>query len=157
MEKIFAPVFMTEHGIQKAQAELARLVSITRPEILDYLQDAQDGGDSADNTEYLLLSQELEAIDRRIRDLAYRLERAQVIEPGRSNEIVEIGCTVTVQEQGAGEERYTIVGSTEANPGQGAISNESPLGKALLQRRLGEEVTVVSPDGPIRFRITGIS
>jgi transcription elongation factor GreA len=156
MATSLAPVYMTEQGIQKAQAELAQLVTLTRPEILDYLQDAKDGGDSADNTEYLLLIQELEDVDRRIRDLAYKIEHAQLIERGRTSDTVEIGSTVTVQEPGAGSERYTIVGSAEANPAQGAISNESPLGRALLNRRVGDEIIVASPDGPLQFRITSI-
>ena len=73
------PVYMTERGVEKAQSELETLLTYTRPEIVGYLQDAKDGGDAADNTEFLYLVQELENIDRRIRDLRYRVDRAQIL------------------------------------------------------------------------------
>ena len=149
-------VYMTERGIRKAQDELDRLLSTDRPELLRYLQDARDGGDAGDNTEYIYLTQELDSIDRRIRDLKYRLEHAQLIEQVGEKETVTLGSTVVIRENGAVPETYTIVGSAEADPDQGCISNESPLGRALLERRIGEEVVVDSPDGQMRFRIVAI-
>ena len=151
------PIYMTEKGIQKAWTELETLLKVTRPEILGYLQDAKDGGDSADNTEYQYLIQELDSVDRRIRHLEYKLKNAILIEQGEPKEAITIGTTVTVQEQGAGLETFTIVGSAEADPDQGSISDESPLGRALLNHKIGEDVVVDSPDGPILFRIVGIS
>jgi len=151
------PVYMTEMGIQKARAELETLLTITRPEIIGYLQDAQDGGDAEDNTEYLYLAQELESIDRRVGDLRHRIDHAQLIEQAGSKETISIGSTVTIQEGVAKPETYTLVGSAEADPGRGSISNESPLGRALLNRGIGEEITVDSPDGPLRFRVVGIN
>lgn len=150
-------VYMTERGIQKAQDEVERLLSVDRPELLRYLQDARDGGDAGDNTEYIFLTQELDSIDRRIRDLKYKLEHAQLIEEAGEKETVTLGSTVVIQENGAAPETYTIVGSVEADPDQGCISNESPLGRALLDRGVGEEVVVTSPDGQMRFRIVAIA
>jgi transcription elongation factor GreA len=149
--------YMTETGVQKAQTALETLENDTRPEILGYLQDAHGSGDSSENTEFLYLSQDLEIIDRRIRDLKYRLARVQIIEHNSSKETVTLGSTVVIQESGTNSETYTIVGSAEANPVQGCISNESPLGRALLDHKIGEEITVDSPDGPWRFLIAGIS
>lgn len=151
------PVYMTEKGFQKAKSELETLLSFKRPEILDYLQDAKDGGDSADNTEYLFLIQELETVDRRIRDLRYKLEHSQLIQQAGHNEPITLGSTVVIQENGASPETYTIVGSTEADPDQGCISNESPLGRALLNHKVGDEVAVDSPGGQLLFRIISIS
>jgi transcription elongation factor GreA len=149
-------VFMTERGIQKARKELETLINTSRPELLDYIQDARDGGDSDDNTEFSYLSQELENISRRIRDLEYMLDHAQLIERVGSNETIVLGSTVVIQENVSVPETYTIVGSVEADPADGSISNQSPLGKALLDHRIGDEVAVDSPDGELRFRIVAI-
>lgn len=157
MMTIGKPVYMTEKGIQKTRTDLETLLRITRPEILGYLQDAKDGGDSDDNTEYLYLAQEMGNIDRQIRDLKYRLERVQIIEQDGQKETITLGSMVVIEENAAAPEIYTLVGSAEADPEQGSISNESPLGRALLNRRIGEEVTVDSPDSLLRFRIVGIS
>ena len=151
------PVYMTEKGIQKAETELETLIKMKRPEILGYLQDSKDGGDSADNTEYLYLAQELETIDQRISDLKYRLDHAQLIQRVEQMEAITIGSTVVIQEDGAVPETYTIVGSAEADPDEGSISDESPLGRALLNHKNGEEVAVDSPDGLLLFRIVDIS
>lgn len=153
---------MTEKGIQKARQELERLQRVERPEVLGYLEDAKDGGDSADNTEYLYLTQELASVDRRIRELEFKLKNAQRIERVESAETVTLGSNVVIQESGSlteyhTPETYTIVGSSEADPEQGSISNESPLGRALLDHRVGEEVAVDSPDGRLLFRIVGIT
>jgi transcription elongation factor GreA len=149
-------VFMTERGLQKARKELETLINTSRPELLDYIQDARDGGDSDDNTEFSYLSQELENISRRIRDLEYMLDHAQLIERVGSNETIVLGSTVVIQENVSVPETYTIVGSVEADPADGSISNQSPLGKALLDHRIGDEVAVDSPDGELRFRIVAI-
>ena len=156
MVKQDSPVYMTERGVQKAQKELETLLNVTRPELIEYLQDARDGGDSGDNTEYIYLTQELESVGRRIRDLKYRLEHVQLIEQVREKETVVLGSTVIIQVDGTGTETYNIVGSAEADPEQGAISNESPLGRALLDHRVGDEVVVDSPDGQMCFRIIAI-
>lgn len=151
------PIYMTEQGMQKARTELATLLEVTRPEILGYLQDAKDGGDSADNTEYQYLIQDLEGVDRRIRHLEHKLKNAILIEQGGPREAITIGSTVTVQERGASLEIFTIVGSAEADPDLGAISDESPLGRALLNHRIGDDVVVDTPDGRLVFQIVGIS
>ncbi|HSG18861.1 MAG TPA: GreA/GreB family elongation factor [Anaerolineae bacterium] len=151
------PVYMTEKGIRKTQTELETLLKIKRPEVLGYLQDAKDGGDSADNTEYLYLAQELETIDQRISDLRYRLDHAQLIQRVEQKDAITIGSTVVIQEDGAVPETYTIVGSAEADPDEGSISDESPLGRALLNHRIGEKVVVDSPGGLLLFRIVDIS
>lgn len=150
-------IYMTEKGMQKARIELEILLNTTRPELLGYLQDARDGGDSADNTEYLYLIQDLEGIDRRIRELRYKLDHAQLIERVNTNEIVTLGSTVIMQEKDNAPETYTIVGSAEADPDQGFISDGSPLGRALLHHRIGDEVTIESPDGPLCFLIIAIN
>jgi transcription elongation factor GreA len=157
MVALVKPIYMTEKGLSKTESELQALLDAKRPEIIDYLQDAKDGGDTADNTEYLYLLQELESIDQRIRDLRYKLEHAQLIQQIEQTEVVALGSTVVIREEGCPPETYTIVGSSEADPEHGSISNESPLGRALLNHSIGEEVGVDSPDGQLLFRIVGIS
>ena len=157
MITLMKPVYMTEKGIKRAETELETLIRTKRPEILGYLQDAKDGGDSADNTEYLYLAQELEAIDQRISDLKYRLDHVQLIQRVEQRDAITIGSTVVIQGDGVVPETYTIVGSAEADPDEGSISDESPLGRALLNHSTGDEVTVESPDGRLLFRIVDIS
>jgi transcription elongation factor GreA len=150
-------VYMTDKGIRKVRAELETLLETTRPELLGFLQDARDGGDSADNTEYLFLIQELEDIDRRIKELEFKLEHVQLIEQAGTKEAITLGSRVIVQENGAAPETYMIVGSVEADPEQGSISNESPLGKALMNHRVGDEIAVDAPDGHLLFRVIDIN
>jgi transcription elongation factor GreA len=151
------PVFMTERGRQRIQDQLDSLYNVVRPEYAELLHDAREGGDSIDNVEYTYLVEELSLIEARISEFEQMLNYAELIQPGSPTGQVQLGSTVTVQEDGDVPESYTIVGPIEANPQEGLISNKSPLGRTLLSHRVGEDVTVETPDGNLTFRIIAVT
>jgi transcription elongation factor GreA len=150
------PIYVTSQGLLELEEELNHLRTVKYPEIIEQMQEAKGGGDWMDQTEYMLVEQELAFVDGRIQELQHMLDQAQLIEPGNKDNIVNIGETVVIQ-SGAGElEEYTIVGVAEADPSAGFISNESPLGRALLNHKVGEEIIVHAPAGEIRYRIMAV-
>lgn len=153
------PIYVTEKGREKLQEELQFLRENKRPDIIDRLQDAKGGSDWMDNTEYMLIEDELAFIDGRIQELEHMLRHAEIIQEGQSPTKVEIGETVVVQslDNGQETETYTIVGVAEVDPERGFISNESPMGRALLDREVGDVVIVKTPGGEFRYRIVAIS
>lgn len=147
---------MTERGFAKIEASLARLKE-KRVMLADDLADSYGGGDSIDNTEYLLQRDEAAYIQNQIFELEEILKNAEIIQRGEEDGKVHLGNTVAIQTDGEPPETYTIVGRAEADPCEGFISNESPLGKALLDHAVGDEVAVSAPDGLIRFRIIAVT
>ena len=146
--------YITPKGLARLESELYRLQSVGRREIAQRLQDAM--GD-AEDTEYLITLEEQAFVEGRIRQLKELLSNAHVIELGQSNNgLVEIGNTVVVREDAMDVETYTIVGAMEANPGEGLISNESPLGKALLGSRVGDALEIKVPIGLLKFRVIAV-
>jgi transcription elongation factor GreA len=115
-----------------------------------------EDGELIENAEYEAAKNEQAFVEGRILELEHTLASAQEIRKGRSKDQVRIGSTVVIQENGSSQETYTIVGAAEANPKEGLISNESPLGRALLDKRAGEEVRVDAPAGVLTFRIIKI-
>jgi transcription elongation factor GreA len=109
-----------------------------------------------ENTEQMLFEDELAFVDRRIQDLEDMLANSKIIEPDHDHSIVNIGDTVIIQEEEGDLETYRIVGVAEADPSKGLISNESPVGQALLKHKVGEEVTVKAPVGEMSFRIVAV-
>jgi transcription elongation factor GreA len=141
--------FLTRDGYRKLQEELDYLRVYKRQEIADRLHDAMDGGELIENAEYEAAKNEQAFMEGRIKELEIVLATARVIDEGaQTSEAVQVGSTVTIQEEGADPEVYTIVGAAEANPAAGRVSNESPLGKALLNHKLGDRVQVDAPAGP---------
>jgi transcription elongation factor GreA len=149
--------FITQKGVTKIETEILHLKNNKRPEVLERLQDSLAGGDNIDNTEYLTVLDELAFVDGRIQDLVYILHNAELIQPGEIDGTIRLGNTVIIQEAGAEIETYTLVGPTEANPWEGFISNESPLGSALINHTIGDEIEITAPDGVMRFRIIAVS
>ncbi len=151
------PLYITAEGLSRIKEELDHLINVKRLEISERLQRAIREGDLRENADYAYTKQEQGFIEGRIRELEDSLRRAEIIENnGPSNE-VRVGSTVTIVDlEYDEEETYQIVGFLEADPGNGRISNESPIGSALLGRRKGQTVTVQTPAGESRFRITGI-
>lgn len=145
--------FITPKGLIKLEDELNHLRSVRRKEISQHLQETM--GEVEDN-EYLIALQEQAFNEGRIRELEQLLANYQVIEPGHSNGIVQLGSTVVIRENGKDTETYTIVGTAEANPGSGFISNESPLGKSLLESRVGDDVEINAPGGQLKFRVVAV-
>jgi transcription elongation factor GreA len=150
--------FLTKEGFEKLQDELDYLRTAKRQEVADRLHEAMEGGELIENAEYEAAKNEQAFVEGRIQELEILLATARVIEDNKKNraDTIQVGSTVTIQEDGYEEETYTIVGAAEANPREGKISNESPIGKAILNHRPGEEVQVETPDGSYSVRIVKI-
>lgn len=151
-------VYLTEEGLQKIKEELAYLKGDKQVELAQKLETAIAQGDLKENADYHSAKEEQAFVASRIRDLEDSLRRAQVITDPGSSDVVRVGSVVTVVEDGYDEEeRYYIVGAHEADPANGRISNESPIGQALLGAKKGRVVTARTPGGDIRLRIKSIS
>jgi transcription elongation factor GreA len=150
------PVYVTEEGKAGLEEELRHLQEVERPRIIDLLHEVKSGGDWMENTEQMMFEDELAFVDRRIQELEDMVLDSQIIQPDHDNSIVNIGDTVDIQDEDGESETYTIVGFAESAPSEGLISNESPLGKALLSHKVGEEVTVIAPAGEMKFRIIAV-
>lgn len=158
MNQHYGVVYLTEDGLQKIKDELEYLKTDRREEISVKLQVAISQGDLKENADYHDAKEEQGFIEGRIRDLEDSLRRAQIIEDDGPSDVVRVGSKVTVSEEGFdGEEIYSIVGAHEADPGNGLISNESPIGSALLGARPGDIVSAETPGGEIRFQVQAIS
>lgn len=147
--------YISEEGLEKLKQELHEFKTVTRQEIAARLESAKALGDLAENAEYSEAKEAQSLNEARIGELEDRLRTIVVIQKPTSIGIVQIGSTVTVSRDG-GEERYTIVGTEEANPAGGKISNESPLGKAFLGKKVGDMVTVKTPVGESVYAIVRI-
>ena len=149
------PVYLTAEGLTKLKAELNRLITIERPRVAARIHDAKLDGDISENAEYEDAKQEQSFLEGRIATLEAQLKNAEVIAKGNGDR-VSIGSKVVIKGSD-GEETFTIVGSAEAAPREGRISNESPVGAALMGHRKGEKITVQAPSGPIEYTLVKIS
>lgn len=147
--------FLTREGYIKLQEELEFLRTKKREEIANRLHEAMEGGELIENAEYEAAKNEQAFVEGRIKELEILLATARVIdETSHQNAgMVQVGSKVTIQEESLEPEMYTIVGAAEANPINGKISNESPLGKALLNRKVGDRVQVDAPAGSFTVNI----
>jgi len=136
-------VFLTKEGFEKLRKELEELVNVRRPEVIKKIAQARQATASEDNLELDTALQEQSFVEGRIEELEEILKNAQIIPQNKSKDKVSLGSTVVVEVDGELDE-FTIVGSQEADPSRGLISNESPVGKALLGAKVGDEVTVSS-------------
>lgn len=141
--------FLTSEGYQKLQEELEHLRTTRREEVAQRLHEAIEGGELLDNAELEAAKNEQAFLEGSIKELEILLATARVVDESEvDREIIQVGNKVTVQEEGMpDEEEYEIVGVAEADPGAGKISNESPMGKALLGKRVGDRVQVDAPAG----------
>jgi len=139
--------FLTREGYKKLQEELDFLRGTKRQEIANRLHEAMEGGELIENAEYEAAKNEQAFVEGRIKELEILLATARVIADNEKAEVVQVGSKVTVQEEDGAPEIYTIVGAAEANPRAGRISNESPLGKALLNHKTSDVVQVDAPAG----------
>lgn len=150
-------VYVTAEGLKKLEEELEHLRVVRRQEVALRLREAIQGGDELiDNAEYEAAKNEQAFVEGRIIELERMLGKAQIIEHNKKSDTVEIGATVTIKEGKKKAETFTIVGAAEADPKDGLISNESPLGSALLSKQVGDAVEVEAPDGVIRFKVVKI-
>jgi transcription elongation factor GreA len=151
-------VYLTKDGLQKIKDELAYLKGEKRAEIAYKLEVAIAQGDLKENADYHAAKEEQGFVAGRIKDLEDSLRRAQIIKETGPSDKVRIGNTVTVTEEGYDdEETYYIVGAHEADPANGRISNESPIGRALIGAKVGQVVSVETPGGQIRLQLQTIS
>ena len=150
--------YMSEEGYKQLIEELKYLESVERPKIVSAIAEARDKGDLSENAEYDAAKEEQGEIESRIIQLENLLRNAEVIdEDVLKMDVVNLGSKVTVLDVEFDEEmEYTIVGSTEADPMNGRISNESPLGMALLGQKVGATVMADTPDGEVAFKILNI-
>lgn len=149
--------FLTREGYEKLQEELETLRKDKREEIANRLHEAMEGGELIDNAEYEAAKNEQAFVEGRIKELEILLATARVIEEGNHpSGTIQVGSRVTIKEEGMDPEVYTIVGAAEANPAHGKISNESPLGKSLLNHKAGERVQVEAPAGAFTVDIVKV-
>lgn len=147
--------YLTEKGLQELQEKLHDLKTVRRREVADAIHSAKEQGDLSENAEYIDAKEEQNRIEQQIVELEATLKNAVLITGTNGNGEVGIGNTVTLQ--GAGKKRtYQIVGSNEADPLQGKISNESPMGKTLLGKKKGVKVVISTPAGDQEYEVVKI-
>jgi transcription elongation factor GreB len=152
--------YITRRGAEQLQSELSRLASSDRPKVVQEVADAAAQGDRSENAEYIYGKKRLREIDRRIRFLSKRLDSLVVVSPGEAPsdpERVFFGARVQVEDEDGEHKSYRLVGPDEAEPGNGNISYKSPLGQALLKKRLGDVVVVRRPKGEVELEIIAVS
>jgi transcription elongation factor GreA len=140
-------VYLTREGFKKFEEELEQLRTVKRPQVSERIRRSKDFTDTVDNAEYDEAKNEQAFIEGRIQELEATLASAQMIGVGSKGDFVTLGSQVTVKDDEGVEEHYTIVGSVEADPRHGLISNESPVGRALLGKKAGERASVIAPGG----------
>ena len=149
--------FLTKEGYQKLADELEYLRTTKRKEVAERLHEAMEGGELIENAEYEAAKNEQAFVEGRIQELEMILASARIIEEQPNDPTtVQVGDTVVVREGNGDPEQYTIVGAAEASPRDGKISNESPLGRSLLNHSAGDEVIVEAPGGTFKVRIVKI-
>ena len=150
-------IHLTKQGLEKLEAELKQLTAVQRPEVAEKIKRAREVGGTENNAEYDDAKNEQAFVEGRILMLENILKNAEIIEATATPGLVELGDKVLIQNQDGKIEQYTIVGSAEANPVDGKISNESPVGRALLGKKSGDKVEVNTPVGLIKLLILEVS
>lgn len=152
-------VLLTKEGYEKIVAEYDDLVSVKRAEVAARIKEAREFGDISENAEYDAAKNEQAELEERINKLENMMRKAKIIEEGKTNRSkVNIGSKVTVKDTKTKKtEDYTIVGSTEADPFEGKISNESKVGEALIGHKVGEKVQIEVPSGLIEYEVISIN
>ncbi len=149
-------VYLTREGLAKLEEELTHLRTVRRHEVAERIRRAKEFTNTVDNAEYDDAKNEQAFIESRIFTLEQQLRHAVLIENNVAADCVGLGSRVTVLDSEGFEETYTIVGSAEARPSEGKISNESPVGRALLGRRRGDMVSVQVPAGMLFLTVAAI-
>ena len=150
-------VYISAEGLERIKEELEELRNVRRPEVAELIQRAKELGDITDSAQYDAAKNEQAFLEGRIRHLEDNIRRALIIEEGLQGDgAVRVGSTVVVRDNEGEEERWTIVGRAEADASQGRISNESPVGGALLGKRTGETLEIATPAGSMTFTISAI-
>ncbi len=152
------PTWVSAHGLERLRAEHAELTGVRRPEVIGRIKAAKELGDLKENADYTSAREEQSFLEGRIASIEATLRVATVIEtPAEADDRVRIGSTVTVEDESGARMTFAVVGSAEADPAAGRISNVSPVGRALLGGRAGDMVTVAAPRGDVRYRIVELA
>lgn len=151
-------VFLTQKGFEDLQKEYKDLLEQRRPEVVERLSAAREMGDLSENAEYTAAREELQFIDGRLDELEAMLKGVEIINDTKAHgsKSVDLGCVVTVKVNGK-EVIFTVVGEWEADPAEKKISHESPLGKALLGKSVGDEIEVQAPAGTMTYTVVSIN
>jgi transcription elongation factor GreB len=153
------PNYLTPEGAKKYADELNKLLTVERPRIVQEVQEAAAQGDRSENAEYIYGKKRLREIDRRVRFLSKRLDAAVVVRAEERQSVpgeVRFGASVEVVDENGKRSRYQIVGPDEADPNTGRISFESPLGRGLMKKKLGDVIVVKRPAGEIELEILAV-
>ena len=149
-------IYLTKEGLEDLKKEHEELVKTKRPDVLERVSQARSQGDLSENAEYVAARDELSFIDGRIDELEELLKQVEIIHNGKgSNHVVKLGSSVTLNVKGKKED-YMVVGEWEADPTAKKISHESPLGKALLGKKVGEKIEVEAPAGKVVYTIVSV-
>ena len=153
------PVYLTPEALQKLREELDTLQNVTRVEVAARIAQAKELGDLSEKAEYHAARNEQSFVVGRIRELEHLIHNAELIPPQGTggNDTVHIGSTVTVRDEDGEEDTYRIVGSVEASPREGRISDVSPIGSALIGKKRNQKVTVQTPAGSYKLTIVKIA
>jgi transcription elongation factor GreB len=152
------PNYLTPAGAKQLADELQRLMSVDRPKVVREVAEAAAQGDRSENAEYIYGKKRLREIDRRVRFLTQRLDAAVVVRPEElGGELVRFGALVVVEDEQGERKSYRLVGPDESDPSAGKLSFQSPLGQALMKRRVGDVVIVRRPAGEIELEIVSLS
>jgi transcription elongation factor GreA len=149
------PIYLTPEGEKKLKAELAELTGPRREELAKRLRSAIQMGDLSENADYHKAKEDQGFLEGRIQEIEAILRMAVIVEKTNSD-VVTVGSHVTVQEDNFSPETYSLVGAKEADPRNGKISNESPIGRALMEHKVGDVVEADTPGGKIKFKILKI-
>jgi transcription elongation factor GreA len=147
--------YLSQERFDEFTAELAELKTTKRVGIAERLKTAKEYGDLSENSEYAEARDEQAAVETRIAELEDLLKNAQIVTKTKGHDVVQVGSVIVVKKAGK-EMTYTIVGSYEADPLTGKISDESPLGKAFMGKRVGDKVNVAAPAGTVTYEVTKI-
>lgn len=149
--------YLTKEKLEELKEEFNNLKTIRRQEVAERLKRAKELGDLSENSEYFEAREEQSLVEGRILELEEIIKNAELIEKIPSGGVVRIGSTVAVEKVGLpGQRKFHIVGSNEANPETGFISNESPFGKAFLDKKVGDIAVVSAPNGKVEYKIVSI-
>ncbi|MBI5295978.1 MAG: transcription elongation factor GreA [Chloroflexi bacterium] len=148
--------YLTPEGEAKLKTELAELTGPRREELSQRLRSAIQMGDLSENADYHKAKEDQGFLEGRIQEIEAILRSAVIIEENANKDVISIGSRVTIQEEGFPPETYHLVGPTEADPRNGRISHESPIGRALLGKKVGETAEAEAPGGAIKFKVLKI-
>ncbi len=149
-------IYLTQEGLEDLKREYEDLTKVKRPEVLERVSQARNQGDLSENAEYTAARDELSFIDGRIDEIEELLKQASVIKEENGKSTIGLGSKVTLQVNGK-KQVYTVVGEWEADPTEQKISHESPLGKALIGKKVGEKIEVEAPAGKLHYSIVSVS